>query len=243
MDRKLLYVAIFLLALIVAGVGYLAVVSFSAPPPVPAPETKEDAPVLSAESVEALARLQETLAEVEPQIVRDFEYDGRPLPRELRQVKEALSAFQVSTDPQNVEYLSNPIYLTSVGKRYLVYRFITEKDVQGYELIFDSVTGQETPIKAEATVSTPRARIYATNQDLCYYAPDAQVCVPVPGAKLSGTDTYDACGGCMVEPWVQVGYTEKELVLDVYDSSTLIYDPEQQRSVPKRVREVRLPLP
>lgn len=164
--------------------------------PVQSPVVKEEA---KAQPQAEQTQLSKDLAGITPQFV-DAQSSG--ITSTLTKVKKDVIDLFVSKyklDPTRAQSQSY-INITSLGSRYITGEFYVTDELSGAGKttsvsILDAVTGEEVTISGDPVLHNATTAVFATDQDLCTYKLDTPACVPLPGAKLSGQETYASYQG------------------------------------------------
>ncbi|MFZ1075647.1 MAG: hypothetical protein WAN50_04715 [Minisyncoccia bacterium] len=177
----------------------------------------------------ASAQLQSDLQGITPQFIDEHTTLSADV---LHRIEKDIIAILLAQEPNNQEYyLQNGIALSAVGKRYVAFSVVRPTDNPAPIQILDSMSQtSDSYISGEPLFKTDKVAVYVEGQNIYTYKPDQSSETQLPGAKLSGNETYDHCGGCMGgEQDLQATHTDTSFTINTY---------VWVQGVPKKVREL-----
>lgn len=177
----------------------------------------------------ALAQLQSDLRGVTPQFIDEHTTLSSDV---LQKIEQDITGILIAQEPNNQEYYSqNGISLSAVGKRYVAFMVLRPTDNPAPIQILDSVTQKSNVyISGQLLFKTSKVAVYVDGQNIYMYKPDQSSATPLSGAKLSGNETYDHCGGCMGgNQDLQATHTDTSFTISTY---------MWVQGEPKKVREL-----
>ena len=177
----------------------------------------------------ALAQLQSDLRGVTPQFVDEHTTLSSDV---LQKIEQDIIGILIAQEPNNQEYYSqNGIALSAVGKRYVAFSVLRPTDNPAPIQILDSISQtSDSYISGQLLFKTNKIAVYVDGQNIYTYKPDQSSATPLSGAKLSGDETYDHCGGCMGgDQDLQATHTDTSFTISTY---------RWVQGEPKKVREL-----
>ncbi len=177
----------------------------------------------------ALAQLQSDLHGVTPQFIDEHTTLSSDV---LQKIEQDSIGILIAQEPNNQEYYSqNGIALSAVGKRYVAFSVLRPTDNAAPIQILDSISQtSDSYISGQLLFKTSRVAVYVDGQNIYTYKPDQSSATPLSGAKLSGNETYDHCGGCMGgDQDLQATHTDTSFTISTY---------RWVQGEPKKVREL-----
>jgi hypothetical protein len=177
----------------------------------------------------ALAQLQSDLRGVTPQFVDEHTTLSSDV---LQKIEQDIIGILIAQEPNNQEYYSqNGIALSAIGKRYVAFSVLRPTDNAAPIQILDSISQtSDSYISGQLLFKTNKIAVYVDGQNIYTYKPDQSSATPLSGAKLSGDETYDHCGGCMGgDQDLQATHTDTSFTISTY---------RWVQGEPKKVREL-----
>jgi hypothetical protein len=214
--RNFMVLVVVIAVLSIAGVLYDAKQKLETPESQPETSTSTN----SMDST-ATSQLLEDLSGVTPQFVGTSTDPEVQKKIEVDIMVSLMSKAKTAEERQHYIDGTSEVSLHSFGKRYVTFGVVTPSDRPVGVRIYDAVTGQ---YSKDGLLPSPHLQVgtmevYVSMNDICTYTLDTPDCVSIPGAKLSGDETYgdEANMAGELEPQ-GLTFTKDTLTIDVLNN-------------------------